>query len=229
MKRNSLLLAVLLFSFTTAFSQLGVRVGVNMANEIRHFGKDDLKSSFSNENLTGFQAGLIYEANSGDGLGMEVGALFAQKGGMFKIDDSSTMVDNAIEGYKEINYFEVPLNLKYKINIIDPAISVFGIAGLYGGFAITEVSKVETKFKNLKKSKDFDDFTDRIDYGFNLGVGVELIERIQIAFNWSQALQKKDGNKKMFEKMNLEGFLNANVEPQKTTNQVFSVSLTYLL
>ncbi|PIF02443.1 MAG: hypothetical protein CR965_00885 [Paludibacter sp.] len=231
MKKNSLLLVALLFSFTTAFSQLGIRVGVNMANQIKHFGKDDLKKSFSNDNLTGFQVGLIYSMNRSSGLGFEVGALLAQKGGMFDIDDSSSAIDNAIEGYKEINYFEVPLNLKYKMNIIDP-VSVFGVAGLYGGFAITEVSKVKTKIDDLKKSRDFDDFADRIDYGFNLGFGVELIEKIQIAFNWSQALQKKNPDKKFFKKMQDGGFignaLHPNVEP-KSTNRVFSVSLTYLL
>ncbi len=226
MKKNILLLIVLFFSFTTAFAQLGIRAGVNMANEIRHFEKDNLESSFKSENLTGFQAGLVYQINR-QGLGMEMGALFSQKGGMFKIDSSSSIIDNALEGYREVNYFEVPLNLRYKVNLID-AVGIYGLAGVYGGFAVTEVSKVKTKLDELKQLKDFDDVTDRIDYGFNVGLGIEFIEKIQITFNWSQALQKKDGNKKFFEEMNTKGFINANVQP-KTTNRVFSVSLTYLL
>ncbi len=229
--RKNILLLVALFSFTTVFSQLGVRVGVNMANQIRHFSKDDLKSSFNNDNLTGFQVGLIYDMNRSAGLGFEVGALLAQKGGMFKLEKSASTLDNALEGYKEINYFEVPLNLKYKMDIIDP-VSVFGVAGLYGGFAITEISQIKGKIGKLKKSRDFDDLASRIDYGFNLGFGVELIQKVQIAFNWSQALQKKDSDKKFFEKMQHGGFigstLNANIEP-KSTNRVFSVSLTYIL
>ncbi len=63
MKKNVILIAVLLMSFTTAFSQIGVRVGVNMANEIRDFGVDNVKKSFDSKNLTGFQVGLIYQAN----------------------------------------------------------------------------------------------------------------------------------------------------------------------
>ncbi len=226
MKRNSLLLVALLFSFTTAFSQLGIRVGVNMANEISKFGEEDLKASFSDENLTGFQAGLVYETNREGGLGLEMGVLFAQKGSMFKIDHEN-YTNNIVEGYNEINYFEVPLNLKYKMNILNP-VSIFGLAGVYGGFAITEKSEVKNKIDILKDSRDFDEVVDRIDFGFNLGLGVELMEKLQVAFNWSQALQKKDGSKKMFENVDkLTGILNTNLKKQEKTNRVFSVSVTY--
>ncbi len=229
MKKNVILVAILLMSFTTAFSQLGVRVGVNMANEIRDFGVENVKKSFDSNNLTGFQVGLIYQANpSHSGLGLETGVLFCQKGGQVNIDKNS-VVNTVIEGYNQVNYFEVPLNLRYKLAFTD-ILGAYASAGVYGGIAINGVTDVESKLKTLKKeAHSFNDFTDRIDYGFSFGLGVELIRKIQIGVNWSEGLKKIDTNKKLIEVLTTNGYtIKPNFEP-KTKNRVFSVSLTYML
>ncbi len=229
MKKNVVLVALLLMSFTTAFSQLGVRLGVNMANEIRDFGMENVKKSFDSNNLTGFQAGVIYQANpSNSGLGLEIGALFCQKGGRVNID-STSVANTVIKGYKQVNYFEVPLNVRYRLAFTD-IIGAYASAGVYGGIAINRVTDVESKLKTLKKqSHSFNEFTDRIDYGFNFGLGVELIKKIQIGFNWSEGLKKIDANKDFIEVLTTNGYtIKPNFEP-KTKNRVFSVSLTYML
>ncbi len=89
---------------------------------------------------------------------------------------------------------------------------------------------MKSKLKTLeKKSQSFNDFTDRIDYGLNFGLGIELIRKIQISFNWSEGLKKIDANKDFIEVLTTNGYtIKPNFEP-KTKNRVFSVSLTYML
>lgn len=235
MKKTFLILALVTLSSVTAFSQLGIRAGVNMANQIKSFDNQELSAAFHSSNLTGYQVGLVYQLNpayGASGMGLEVGALFSQKGGMFKLaDDKTQLLNSVIEGYKELNYIEVPISARYRLNF-GGVVGAFASAGVYGGIAVegntTFKSKIGLIDNQLKQSVDFDDFMDRIDYGFNLGVGVELIEKIQIGFNWTQGLQKKDKSKGLLDQIKLQNKqILSNIE-QKSANRVFSVSVTYL-
>lgn len=232
MKKTFLIVSLLVVSTVTAFSQLGIRAGVNMANQIKSFDNQELNNAFHSSNLTGYQVGIVYQFNpakGGSGMGLELGAMFSQKGGMFEfIKEKSQLLNSVLKGYKELNYIEIPINARYKLNF-GGVVGAYATAGIYGGVAIDGKTTFESRLGDLKQAVDFDDFMNRVDYGFNLGLGVELIEKIQIGFNWSQGLQKKDKNKGLFEQIKLldNKVLLPNIE-QKSTNQVFSVSLTYL-
>ncbi|VBB45879.1 conserved exported hypothetical protein [uncultured Paludibacter sp.] len=216
MKNRILLLIVasVLLSFS-AKAQFGIRVGVNMASEINSFNQEDIKNSFKSSNLTGYQVGLVYQTYT-KGLGFEVGALLSQKGSVYQIDTTTTLTGNLTEAYKEINCINIPLNLRYRINI--GPIGVFGLAGIYGDYALNGKTVVEAL--NYEKKQSFDDVMDRIDYGYTLGLGVEALKKIQLGLNWSRALKKKDASKS-FSDIN-------NYQLDKSTARLFSVNLTYL-
>lgn len=57
----TLILAVASVSYASA--QLGIRAGVNMANEIQTFDQEGISNAFHNDNLTGYQVGLVYQFN----------------------------------------------------------------------------------------------------------------------------------------------------------------------
>ena len=217
---------VLLLS-ASANAQLGIRAGVNMANELQSFNNEAISKAFQSSNLTGYKIGLVYEYNpKSTGFGFEAGALFTQAGGTFKMD-SSNVVNSLIKGYHEINYLEVPLNLRYRIGIAG-IIGIYGTAGIYGGYIFSGKTTFENEISSLAHSDSFNTFMDRIDYGYSYGAGVEILKKLQVGVNWNKGLQKKDTNKSLLDKITTE---NGNTVPNleaKTSLNSFTVSLTYL-
>jgi len=204
------LIAVLLCT-TGMFAQLGIKAGVNVANEINSFSQSDIKAGFNSANLTGYQIGLVYQAMpKKSGLGIEVGALLTQKGSSFS---DSTSFENVIkQGYKELNYLEVPLNLRY--HFVLGFIGVYGFGGLYGGYALSGKTVDETT--DNTQNATFSTLMDHMDYGYNVGAGVELFKKIQFGATLSQGLK------------NTSTAIVGMPTPSKTTNRVYSVNLVYL-
>jgi len=118
MKTKILLLFIALSVSAASHAQIGLRGGVNMANEIRSFNKEEIQGAFQSDNLTGYQIGLVMQLNrKKTGLGMELGALLSQKGSSFRFD-STGVVNSFVKAYQEINYIEVPLNLRYRLCMV---------------------------------------------------------------------------------------------------------------
>jgi hypothetical protein len=204
-------LVAVLFCATGLFAQLGIKAGVNIANEINSYSQPDIKAGFNSTNLTGYQIGLVYQAMPKlSGLGIEIGALLSQKGSTFS---DSTHIENVIkQGYKELNYLEVPLNLRYHLSF--GLFGVYGFGGLYGGYALSSRTVDETT--NDTQSEAFSTFKDRVDYGYNVGAGVELFKKIQFGATLSQGLK------------NTSTTVVGVPTPTTATNRVYSVNLVYL-
>lgn len=210
--RSKLFLVLFLLGYTlSGYAQLGIKAGVNLANEIKSFSQQDLQEGFSTKNLTGYQIGLVYQAMpKKSGLGVEIGALLSQKGSAFS--DTTNIVDAIREGYTELNYFEVPFNLRYRLTL--GFVGVYGFGGLYAGYAMT--GKVVDEIKNISENETFSSFTERLDYGINFGAGIEVFNKIQLGATWSQGFKNTAGS---------NDYLPA---PTTSTNRVFSVNLVYL-
>lgn len=204
-------LPILLICTSGLFAQLGIKAGVNMANEIKSFSQQAITDAFSSKNLTGYQIGLIYQAMpKKSGLGIEIAALLSQKGSTFS--DSTSIGDFIKKGYKELNYVEVPLNLRYRLTL--GFIGVYGIAGIYGGYALS--GKTVDESTNTTQNQSFQTFIDHVDYGYNLGAGVELFRKIQFGGTWSQGIK------------NTSSDITGMPTPTTASNRVFSVNLVYL-
>ena len=207
--KNHLILIGFLFCTSGLFAQLGVKLGVNMANEIKSFNQNDIANAFSSQNLTGYQVGLTYQfMPKKSGLGCELGALITQKGSVF----SNTLSGFIQKGYTELSYLEVPFNLRYRLSI--GFVGVYGIAGVYGGYALS--GKTVDEANNTTQVQSFKDFTDHLDYGYNLGAGIELFKKIQLGGTWSQGIRDTS-------------VPNTSLPTAKSTaNRVFSVNLVYM-
>jgi hypothetical protein len=194
MKRKNFLMLMALLCSTGLFAQLGIKAGLNMANEIRSFNQSDVAASFQSSNLTGYQIGLTYQAMpKKTGMGVEIGALLSQKGSSFHFD--SINVDNVLRnGYKEINYLEVPLNLRY--HIIVGLVGVYGFGGVYGGCALSGSTVTESTSTTEKEA--YKTFADRVDYGYNFGAGVELFRKIQLGGTWSNGIKSTSNTDSSF-------------------------------
>ena len=211
MKRVSLIIILIVFSAgTTLFAQLGIRAGINLANEIKSFSNEDISAGFSTENLTGYHIGLIYQTMpQKSGLGGDFGLLLSQKG--YTYNDSLSIANAVLQGYKEINYLEVPFNLRYRLKLA--FLGIYGYGGLYTGYALNGKKVDETQ--NSTEEIGFQNFMNRLDFGYNLGVGVEFFRKIQLGATWSQGLKK------------IESTNSGTTEPEGI-NRIFSLNLTYL-
>ena len=84
MKKSVLSLFMFVSFVVSAYSQLGVKVGVNMANEMRSYTMSGVSETFSTNNFTGYQVGLVYQLMpKKSGLGCELGLLLSQKGSSY--------------------------------------------------------------------------------------------------------------------------------------------------
>jgi hypothetical protein len=211
MRIKQTFLLILLFCTTGIYAQFGIKAGVNMANEFKTFSQQAIADAFSSKNLTGYQIGVIYQAMpKKSGLGCEFGALLSQKGSSFT--DSTTVANAITQGYRELNYVEVPFNLRYRLTI--GFIGVYGIAGIYGGYALS--GRTVNEVTNEIQNETFQTFMDHVDYGYNLGAGLELFNKIQLGATWTQGIRNT-------------AFTNTAIPvPALATNRVFSINLVYL-
>jgi len=182
---KTLVLIILLVCSAAANAQLGIKAGINTASEIKSFNQMEVSENFRSNKLQGYQIGLVYQLMpSKSGLGIGIGALMSQKGSTFIID--STSVDNDFkQGYREINYMEVPLNLRYRLSL--GFIGLYAFGGVYGGYALSAKTVNETD--NTTTDDTFGSFIERTDYGYNVGAGVELFRKIQLGGTFSQGIK----------------------------------------
>jgi hypothetical protein len=168
-------------SASALLGQTGIRAGINMANEIKSFGWNDIFTSLKNNNLTGYQIGIVQQIMSkNNGFGSDISILLSQKGYMF------TSSDTGNNCYKEINFLEIPLNLRYRLQF--SFFSIFGYGGMYAAYALGGKTVDETD-KNATQTIAYPHFDDHLDYGFNIGAGIEFFNKIQLTGVWSQGLK----------------------------------------
>ena len=205
------ILIALIYSSTVLYAQFGIKAGINIANEVNSFSPSESKSGFNSTDLTGFQIGVVYQAMpKTSGFGVEIGALLSQKGCTFS--DSANISNVIKQGYKELRYLEVPLNLRYHLSV--GMLGIYGFGGVYGGYALSE--KTVDESTNNTQNAIYPTFGDHVDYGYNFGAGVELFKKIQFGASLSRGLKNTATG--------IEGL----PTPTKTTNRVYSVNLVYL-
>jgi hypothetical protein len=204
-------IGALSFFTTGLFAQFGIKGSLDMATEINSFSQSDIRAGFRTTNLTGYQIGFVYQVMpKKSGFGIETGVLLSQKGSTFS--DSTYIAGMIKQGYRELNYFEVPLNLRYRLKL--GLIGIYGFAGIYGGYALT--GKTVDEKTNSIQNISYPAFKDHVDYGYNFGAGVEFFRKIQLGATISQGLK------------NTSTVIVGLPTPTTATNRVYSVNLVYL-
>jgi len=161
------LLAFLLSTSLETYSQLavGVRAGATFANMSSEDNDDVYDKDYST--VTGFHVGAVIESGTANGLGIQTGLNFVQKG------FESSLAN--IKFKREINYLEIPLNLKASAGVGD--LRIFGIAGPYlsmglGGKQSSDIQGTQERDISFGSAND-DDYKS-LDYGASFGAGIEL-------------------------------------------------------
>ncbi len=190
-KHLCLCASLILCSFQM-YAQLGVKVGLNIANMDIKFNDNALDTK-SNE---GFYGGLTYDF--GKYLILQPGIYFSQKGHREKdimIFDAQNLPLGMGDTKFTVNYLDMPLNL-----FIKPKIGFLGIyagAGLVFSYGFGGTYKVDVGGKSQSYDINFGDsktevtFLNSVDNAFDISwqivAGVE-IGKLSLNFNYSMGL-----------------------------------------
>lgn len=172
MKKLTLILVVALTSLASALPasaqfRFGLKAGV--AINSLHFSSDD----FSADNRAGFTGGAMIEFTVPViGVGVDLSAMYVRRNSQW-LEDNNITKDNR-------DYIDIPLNLKWKINI--PVINNVARPYLFTGptFSfLTSKHSAEEAWRNRK-----------FDTSWNFGFGLELVKHLQVGASYSVGMTK---------------------------------------
>ena len=170
MKKLIVIVASLLIA-VSAHAQLGVIAGITSAQT--KFDNVDAALAEA-QNATQYHLGLTFKLGLGNLLAIQPSVIYNVKGSKV----------SAVAGLEDFDfksgYLEVPVQLQVGFGLGDLA-RVYAIAEPFVGMAITE-----TTIKGLaaQETIEWDDFSDKLEYGFGVGAGVELIKHVQVAVRY---------------------------------------------
>lgn len=157
--------------------RFGVRVGTEVNS--MHFDSD----VFNNDNRAGFTGGVMTEFNIPViNLGLDLSVMYVHR--VSNSTYTGTNADNqavvASDNFRSRDYIEIPLNLKYKIGL--PLVGKIVTPYVFTGpsFSILASKKAITEAYENKT----------LDVAWNFGVGVQLIDHLQIGASYGLGMNK---------------------------------------
>ena len=128
---------------------------------------------FDSDNRAGFTGGVMIEFTAPIiNLGFDLSAMYVRRNSQFMVANNIVKNDR--------DYFEIPLNLKYKLEVpaIARVITPFVTTGPSVAF-LTSRKHIEKAYKN-----------NEIDVAWNFGFGVDLFRKVQLAASYGLGLTK---------------------------------------
>ncbi|MBO7142164.1 MAG: PorT family protein [Bacteroidales bacterium] len=167
----------IIIAFSAAYAQdthdiICLRTGFNLARHI------DASKSFSKIKF-GINAGLTVDFEIFNNFFARPGIMFSMKGARY---DKYETVEN-------LNYFELPLLVAYKINITNNIVADFQTGAFLAGGAFGMIKRKETdsEFRAFKRYDNLE--YRRFDVGLNFGVGVIFKKHYYFGFGYDLSLR----------------------------------------
>lgn len=153
--------------------KFGLKAGVAISN-IKFSNGNELWNSITDENnRAGFVGGAMVEFTVPVvGVGLDASALYVHR-------NVGTEKTDALKR----DYIDIPVNLKYKLNIpaIGAFVKPFVTTGPSFAFLVSKKDEVEINGTPVVKNKS-------VDIAWNFGFGVELLSHVQIAASYGLGL-----------------------------------------
>lgn len=169
-KFRHLIVVALLAAVCTIGAQAQIRFGVKAGMAVNKLSLDE--SVFDSENRGGFTGGIMAEFTLPIvNLGVDASVLYAQRSVKMSDDAGNSVTDKR-------SYINVPVNLKWKMSIL-------GIGNIVAPFITTGPD-----FSFLCSKQGFNDAWEsrKFDFGWNVGAGVQLLNKVQVAANYGIGL-----------------------------------------
>ena len=170
--RRLLLAAVALIAMSVSAAaqfSIGPRVGINVNS--MHFDSDLFKS----ENRAGFTGGLQAEFMIPMvGLGFDASVMYVHRVNNTTLEPSSSIAVPEAKDFKDKDYIEIPVNLKYKIGlpVIGKIITPYVFTGPSFAF-LTSRKAISDAWKNKSTS-----------VAWNFGFGIQLLGHLQVGASY---------------------------------------------
>ncbi|MDE6702253.1 MAG: PorT family protein [Muribaculaceae bacterium] len=167
--KHLLLAAVAVIAFAgsaNAQFKFGPRVGINV-NSL-HFNKDVISS----DNRTGFNAGVEAEFTVPVlGIGLDASLMYVRR---------NQEMGEPINATKHCDYFEIPVNVKWKMNIplVAKVVKPYIFTGPSFAF-LTSKRAITEAYKNKS-----------VDTSWNFGLGLEFFSHLQVSAYYGFGLNK---------------------------------------
>ncbi|MDR3227637.1 MAG: PorT family protein [Prevotellaceae bacterium] len=151
--------------------KLGIKGGWDFLNfDISESFKGQLKTDKS----VAWNLGVVAQVKLSGSLYLQPEILYSSQK-KIEVNPSSTMIipDVLYDKNAKISYFQVPVNLLYKFNIL--AVEPFISGGAYFGYAIDRKMPAYYSKENIKKT----------DWGVSIGAGVDFLKfQVSARYNW---------------------------------------------
>ncbi|MBR5843270.1 MAG: PorT family protein [Bacteroidaceae bacterium] len=183
--------SILVAPMAQAEFRFGVKAGANISNFIVE--GENPKLDFENASLANFTGGLSLEWIIWGGLGFDAGVMYTAKGTEYKVgDDLLSGIYTELLGTESlmkatVHYIEVPINLKYRLEI--PVVKDIIIPFVYAGPSFAFKVGQDVSFGNNILEDTKVDFSN-IDYALNVGLGVELFKHLNVAAQYGWGMGK---------------------------------------
>ena len=185
MKKLFALVAVLFASATLAHAQFGIVGGLNFSN-----------TSFTKENniweqaksVTLFHVGVAYKANLGLGFAIQPALTYEMKGASIK--NSKNLLDwtGSLEG--KSGFLELGVGLQWGPDLFigRPFVMVQPYLGYMiapqGDKTSTTTSVLGLELSSSDLASDLEKAKNKLEYGFSVGAGIELIKHLQLSVQY---------------------------------------------
>lgn len=193
------MMAVFACGQANAEFRFGIKAGLN----VNKLHLSDYKANLNSDNQCGFTAGVMTEFTVPVvGIGFDLSLMYTHMNNEVK--------EGINEGAVGKNFLEIPLNLKYKINI--PVINSIIRPMVYTG---------PTMALKLDKSTFEGISTKTVQMGWNLGIGLELFKHLQVCGGYTFGMNNVAKKIPVLDN-------NLNIGDIKVKNNYWTVTAAYL-
>jgi hypothetical protein len=200
-----LALVAILFSLVAVSARADFRFGIKAGVNINNLHLEDYTSAFNSSNRCGFTGGVMAEFTVPViGIGVDASLMYSRMNSSVESDDTGLV--EAIKNTDK-NFFEIPINLKYKIQI--PAISSFLTPYIFTG--------PDFAFK-LSGDDSYSD-TKAVQVAWNVGAGVELVKHVQVGVSYGFGINK------IYNKISSSAVTSSDI---KAKNNYWTITAAYL-
>lgn len=192
MKKFLLLLAVLLGTSMAAYAQLGVVGGFTSSKTT--LDTDDFMSNLKNVNL--YHIGVAYKIESGSIFVAEPALMYEVKGAKL-YDGTQDKLDIQSVGQSidtQTGYLQLSLGMQVGLDLL--ALRPYFVFEPFVGYAITGTERyaltasgaVDNTMPAERISEAAAEVKNKLEYGFGIGGGVELLNHLQLSLQWFKNL-----------------------------------------
>jgi hypothetical protein len=205
MKKILLVSLVMLLAVSVSYSQIGIKGGLNLGtargddvtlNPAMFDASFSGLPSVSPTKRTGFVAGLSYKAGFIPILGIQIEALYTQKGAVYEFALPASMGGVDVKGTFKLDYIDIPVLIKFSPLPL-PVVSPYLEAGVSYGILLGAKFKAEAGGQSAEE--DIKDGLVKSDLSILIGAGAEIsIIDINVRFVLGQTKLMKDSDAKFY-------------------------------